>query len=241
MTRARAIALGPAYAEIVTPVESGVAAGTTGVLVLPDGRGLHDYYRALAAGFAGLGAPALAMDFYGRTAGAPPRGPDFRSGEHSAQLHWTEVREDLAAGVRFLRGVCGAERVAVVGFCLGGRIALLAATLADLRLSAAVAFYPQTHGAARSDLPAPDELTSGLTCPVLSVFGADDELIPASEITLWQQRLATSRVTHDVVTYPDAGHSFFDRESAAHRPQCADAWRRTLDFLDLSARAGAAR
>ncbi|MGF3056558.1 dienelactone hydrolase family protein [Microbacterium sp. YY-01] len=185
------------------------AAPTVGVVVIHDGRGLHPYYGALAEELAASGFHCLAIDLYARTAGRLPRGDDFVSGEHSAQLQWRTVQHDLEAATALLRADNPNLPIAVIGFCLGGRLALLASTMAQLRLQGAVAFYAQTRGAARSDLPAPDQHIDAITCPTLSIFGGSDELIPAEEIAAWQAAVAQAQHPAHVVVYPGLGHSFF--------------------------------
>jgi carboxymethylenebutenolidase len=212
------------------------AAGAPSVLLLPDGRGLDDDYAALAARLAvDGGGPVLAMDLYGRTAGSGPRRPGFVSTEHSTALRWATVRLDLAAAVGRLRDMDPAPVVAV-GCCLGGRVALLAATRQKLRLAGVAAFYPQTHGPARSDLPAPEEFVDRLTCPVLTVFGDADELIPAVDIAGWRAELAVAPVHGEVVVLRGAPHAFLDRRAGEFPAQAADGWARMLSFLGSSTR-----
>ncbi|MGH8962448.1 MAG: dienelactone hydrolase family protein [Jatrophihabitantaceae bacterium] len=220
---------GPAFAvSRAVPV---AATSRTAVLVIPDGRGLAPYYAQLALGFARTGREALAVDLYGRTAGVGPRGADFSSGEHSARLTWAGVRQDLSAAIGCLRRDEPARPVIAVGFCLGGRVSLLAAAAADLELSGAVALYSQTSGPARSDLPAPDRLVDELCCPVLTMFGGADELIPAVEVERWRDALAAAGRDDDVVVYADAPHSFFDRAASRYAAESADAAARMLAFM----------
>lgn len=202
------------------------------VLVLPDGRGLHPYYERMVSGLASVGARALTMDPYGRTAGtAATRPPNFGSGEHSTALRWEQLQMDLVAAVDNLRGNAPERRVIVMGFCLGGRMSLLAATMRRLRLAGTIAFYAGTHGPAKSDLPAPDQCADQIYCPGLSVFGGADELIPPSVVETWRTAVATAQQPHDVVVYPGLPHSFFDRRAAEFHEGSADAALRVVAFL----------
>lgn len=223
---------GPAhYDELVLTAADGArfraarapAAGRP-VLVLPDARGLHPYYVALAQRLAEAGFDALAIDYYGRTAGAEPRGADFVHRDHSARLTWAGLRADIGAAAAQLGG-----DVATVGFCVGGRFSLLAATEPALGLERAVAFYPQLAGAARNDTVAPIDAVDRLRCPVLGLFGGADELIPAADVAAYERAVAGRDV--EVVVYPGAPHSFFDRAHAEHAEASADAWRRIVAFL----------
>lgn len=201
-------------------------------LVLPDGRGLHPYYEHLAHELAAVGVEALALDLYGRTAGAGPRGPEFASRDHSARLRWSAVCLDLEAAAARLRAHEPDRPVITIGFCLGGRVSLLAATVVGLRVAGSVAFYPQVVGAARSDLPAPAAQVSALGGPTLTIFGGDDELVPPGDVERWRIALADSGRTDEVLVYPQAPHSFFDRAMDQYTDVCAASAERVLAFLE---------
>lgn len=200
-------------------------------IVLPDGRGLHPFYERFAHALAGAGVEALAMDLYGRTAGIAPRDGGFDSRAHSSQLRWAQVRADLRVVAARLRGDDRRRPVITIGFCLGGRVSLLAASAPELELAGAIALYPQTHGPARSDLPAPDELAGQLGCDTLTVFGGADELIPAEEVEGWRRALATAGRRDEVLVYPGAPHSFFDRAAGHFTGESADVAARMLTFV----------
>ena len=112
-----------------------------GVLVLPDQRGLHRYYEELAERFGELGMDALAIDWYARTAGTAPHGPDFDEHPHIPGLSFAGLLADITAGFTYLRSAEGGAvpRLVPVGFCLGGRLAFLCATRTDA--DASVAYY----------------------------------------------------------------------------------------------------
>ena len=67
--------------------------------------------------------------------------------------------------------------------------------------------------------------------PVLGLFGGADEGIPPDQVEAFDHNLAEAGVEHEIVTYPGAPHSFFDRRYEEHAEACADAWRRILAFL----------
>src|SRR4029079_5965244 len=92
---------------------------TAGVVILPDVRGLYHFYEELALRFAERGYVAVAIDYFGRTAGIAKRGDDFEYMEHVQQTKPGLVQEDVGAAVRQLRALdCTA--VFTVGFCFGG-------------------------------------------------------------------------------------------------------------------------
>src|SRR6266446_10148370 len=97
-----------------------------GVAILPDVRGLYRFYEELALRFAELGYSAVAIDYFGRTAGVGKRGDDFEYMEHVQQTTPEGIQADVAAAVEYLRGK-GVTSVFTVGFCFGGRNSWLAA------------------------------------------------------------------------------------------------------------------
>ena len=112
------------------------------VVILPDVRGLYPFYSELAERFAAAGHHAIAIDYFGRTAGLGPRGEDFEYMPHVGCGRDPElVQADAAAAAAALRERTGAADVAAVGFCFGGTQAFLAATNAELGLAGVVGFY----------------------------------------------------------------------------------------------------
>jgi hypothetical protein len=89
-----------------------------GVVILPDVRGLYRFYEELALRFAERGIEALAIDYFGRTAGVEKRGEDFDYPSHVAQTTPEGIKADVRAAVEHLRG--SAQSIFTVGFCFGG-------------------------------------------------------------------------------------------------------------------------
>src|SRR5437870_2424180 len=103
-------------AFLATPEEH----SATGVVILPDVRGLYRFYEELALRFAERGSAALAFDYFGRTAGAAKRDDEFDYMEHVRQTKPELVQEDVGASVRHLRSL-GCTSIFTVGFCFGVR------------------------------------------------------------------------------------------------------------------------
>src|SRR3954463_5168015 len=97
-----------------------------GVVMLPDVRGLYRFYEELALRFAERGYAALALDYFGRTAGVEKRGDDFEYMENVQRTTEEGVQAATAAAVAHLRGL-GCRSVFTVGFCFGGRNSWLGA------------------------------------------------------------------------------------------------------------------
>jgi carboxymethylenebutenolidase len=202
-------------------------------------RGLFSFYVELAERFAQAGHHAIAIDYFGRTAGTDwtARGDDFDFWPHVAEMTPEQVQLDIAAAIEALRERTGATDVIAVGFCRGGTMAYLAATNDDLDLAGVVAFYGGLGGP-RLTFPGPLERAAEMHGPILGLFGGADESITAEQVAEFDRKLIETGVEHEFVTYPDAPHSFFDRSYEEHAEACADAWRRTLVFADgVAARA----
>lgn len=201
------------------------------VVILPDVRGLYPFYVALAERFAQAGHHAIAIDYFGRTAGVGDRGEEFDWGSHIGQTEPELIRADMATAIDALRERTGADFFAAVGFCFGGSQAFLAASDGQLPLAGVVGFYGRLTSA-RPNMPSPKDLAPQTRIPVLGLFGGADEAIPQEDVDAFGRGLQAAGVPHELEVYPGAPHSFFDRAYEQHAEACADAWRRTLGFLD---------
>jgi carboxymethylenebutenolidase len=200
---------------------------TTGVVVLPDVRGLYRFYEELALRFAERGHVALAFDYFGRTAGAETRGDDFEYMPHVQQTKPGLVQEDVGACVRHVRAV-GCTSIFTVGFCFGGRHSWLAAASGH-GLAGAVGFYGMPGE--RNGVPGPTQRAGELAAPILALQAGDDQNITAEHNADFDRALAAAGVEHELVTYEGTPHSFFDRKQEAFADASEDAWRRVLAFI----------
>ncbi len=205
------------------------------VVILPDVRGLHPYYEELALRFAERGIEALAIDWFGRTAGADRRGADFEFMPHVTRTTWAGIAADIDAAVTSLRGEPGSDdlrprHVFTIGFCMGGRMSFLAATL-GLDLAGVIGLYGTLQGPWRNDAPAPLDHVAEIGSPVLGLFGGADEAITPDAVAAWEAGLTEAGVDHRIVTYPGAPHSFFDRKSAEFAAESEAAWDEILGFI----------
>ena len=145
-------------AFLATPDE----AKDAGVVILPDVRGLYRFYEELALRFAERGYPAIAFDYFGRTAGVAKRDEDFDYMEHVRQTRPEQVQADVAAAVAHLRGKTDA--IFTVGFCFGGRHSWLAAA-GGHELAGAIGFYGRPGDG-------PTQLAAEFEAPILALMGA---------------------------------------------------------------------
>ena len=201
-----------------------------GVVIAPDVRGLHGFYEELTERFASAGVQAIAIDYFGRTAGTDRRPDDFAFREHVAQTKPEQIQADVSAGVAELKRRTHAHRIYVLGFCMGGRVAFNAS--ADQPdIAGVIGFYGVSRRRDEHDAAAPIEKIERMRAPVLGLFGGADPGIPAEDNIAFDKALGRHRIPHELVTYPNAPHSFFDRSFAEWQEACDDAWRRVLGFI----------
>jgi carboxymethylenebutenolidase len=206
--------------------------GGNGIVVLPDVRGLYRFYEELALRFAELGHAAVAIDYFGRTAGVGKRDDEFPYMDHVARTTADGIAADVAAAVDHLRSPAGGECRAVftVGFCLGGRQSWLQAA-AGHGLAGAIGFYGRP-GVGSDGSPGPTQRADRLQAPILALQAGDDASITAADNAAFEAALTAAGVAHELVTYDGAPHSFFDRRYEDFADASADAWSRVLAFVE---------
>jgi carboxymethylenebutenolidase len=206
----------------------------TAVIVLPDVRGLFGFYEALAERFAERGHRTVAIDYFGRTAGLDDRPADFDFMSHVREMNFDGLTADVAAAARHLRIDSEDVSIFTVGFCLGGSNSWYQAS-AGLGLSGAIGFY----GHPGRDFPpgggSVTERADRIECPILGLMAGLDQGITPELVHAFQEALTASGVEHQIVTYDNAPHSFFDRAQEQYAEESADAWARVLGFIESHA------
>lgn len=201
------------------------------VIIYPDVRGLHQFYKDLALRFAEIGISAVAIDYFGRTAGQTPRDESFEYMPHVQQIKFENIIADLKAAKDYEAvNIGNHQQTFVVGFCMGGSLTLVTGTEADLGLTGLIAFYAgmsRDFGGKGTAL----ELATQIKYPVLGLFGGKDQGIPVEQVRELRHRLVEAGVREEIVIYPEATHSFFDRRQAEFADASADAWNRILNFI----------
>jgi carboxymethylenebutenolidase len=193
----------------------------TGVVILPDVRGLYRFYEELALRFAERGYAAIAFDYFGRTAGVAKRENEWDYRPHVDQTTPQTVQLDVGACVAYLRDQ-GCTSVFTVGFCFGGRNSWLAAG-AGHEVSGAVGFYGR-YAQILDEVPRFD-------APILALQGGADAAIPHEENAEFERVLREHRKQYELIEYEGAPHSFFDRKQEEFAEASDDAWRRVLEFI----------
>jgi len=192
------------------------------VIVIHEWWGLDLQTQAVADRLAQIGYMAFAPDlFHGELAALGDR--DKASA--LVQKFGPGAPRELGTALEALSGRPGCSgKLGSVGFCFGGRMALLLAL--ERRLDAVCTFY----GGGMQQIF--DRLTS-IQSPVLGLFGDRDASIPLGTIEQFKQILDSAGVEHEIVVYPGAGHAFFrDSDLSVYVPGAAkDAWHRLGQFF----------
>jgi len=197
-----------------------------GLLLIQEIFGVNQHIREMAELYALAGFTVLAPDLFWRQQTRVElsyEGDDLQAA--MGYLRGVDIAltgQDLALAVRSLRALpeC-AGKVGTVGYCLGGRMAYVAAAVAGV--DAACAYY---GGGIHTQL----DLAPQIQVPMLFHFGAEDSLIPPEAVTAVAAALPASQ--REVHLYPGAGHGFnCARRAAYHRPSAVLAQGRTLEFL----------
>jgi len=200
------------------------------IVVLPDVRGLFQFYKDLAARFAEAGYDAVAVDYFGRTAGLGERSNDWDFWPHVEKTTLDGVRHDVAAALARIRAEDPNRRVFTVGFCFGGSNSWHQAAN-GLGLSGVVGFYGRPGSV---DDGGPIGRVGDMTCPVLALMGGDDPGIPQEAIDKFEEALNEAGVPNEIVVYSGAPHSFFDRKYQEFSEESTDAWNRVLSFIEAT-------
>jgi carboxymethylenebutenolidase len=198
------------------------------VIVVQEIFGVTGHIRLLTERIAELGYLAIAPDLFHRQGDrvelhydAVPQGLG-----RMAKLKDDEFSRDMAWLLRELRGrrTVRKDRVATVGFSMGGRLSLLLARTHEVQ--AAVSFY---GGGVAKDLAGK---RGRFHCPILLFFGSEDTLIPKSEVDEIRRTLLPQGPRAEIKVYEGAAHGFFcDARASYHETAAEDAWRRTTQFL----------
>jgi len=207
---------GTTSAYLATP-----AAGKgPGVLVIQEWWGLVGHIKKVCDRFAAEGFSALAPDMYhGQTASEPDE-----AGKLFMALNIGQAEKDLRGGATYLLAQSSTQTLGAVGFCMGGQLALYAATL-NPSVAACVNFYG-IHPNVKPDY-------SKLSGPVLGLFAERDGFVTPQVAKDTDAAIKKAGKSSEIHIYPGADHAFFNDERADvyNRAAADDAWRRTLAFF----------
>lgn len=210
-----------------------------GVIVVHEAFGLNTHIKEVATRISDHGHTVLAPDLYYRQPNSVVAYDNLAEAlTLMSALADDKIVADMGAAIAYLQQHPNvhADRIAVTGFCMGGRVTFLTACL-NPAVRAAVPFYGGGIGnvmqPSERTPKAPLEYAEQLKAPMLLFFGGDDPFIPTDEVEKIESRLAELGKNAEVVVYPGAPHGFFCNERPSYRADAAtDAWDRMGKFFE---------
>jgi len=195
-----------------------------GVVIIPDPRGVHPFYKDLVRRFAQAGVDAVVIDYLDRTAGVSERPDTFDLRAAIGQTKPEAIAADVAAGISYVRSPDGgaADSVFTVGFCFGGAQSWRQSA-AQPGLAGSIGFYG-IPSRARDVIPQ-------MRAPLLLLLAGNDQATTPEDFAQFDRELTDAGVPHQKVVYEGAPHSFFDRTFEQFKDASADAWRQMLAFI----------
>ena len=207
-----------------------------GVVVIHHMPGFDEATKEITRRFATHGFAALCPNLHYREAPGAAPADGAAAVREAGGVPDSRCIGDVAAAAHLLRSLPYANsKVGVIGYCSGGRQAYLVAC--NLALDAVVDCYGGRVVAAPEDLTprqpvAPIDMTANLSCPLLGLFGAEDQNPSPGQVARIEEELRRHGKTYELHTYEDAGHAFFSVDRPLYRVQAAvDGWQKVLDFF----------
>jgi len=194
-----------------------------GVLVIHENRGLTEHIRTVAGRLAASGYSALALDLLSEEGGTGAFPGEAEVAAALAQIPPERFDADMKAAVTELKRRLRGKKLAAIGFCFGGAMVWRLLATGEPRLAAAAPFY--------GPFPEGGNL-GGARAAVLGVYGGLDARVNATRPAA-RAALEAARLTHELVTFTEADHAFFNDTGARFNPHAAtEAWRRTINWFD---------
>ncbi|MBD2410317.1 carboxymethylenebutenolidase [Nostoc calcicola FACHB-389] len=204
------------------------------VLVIQEIFGVHEHIQDITRRFAKLGYLAIAPEMFVRQGDVSKLSSIDEIRPIVAKVPDAQVLSDLDATVKWaVKSAKGnANKLAITGFCWGGRITWLYAAH-NPQVKAGGAWYGRLVGDATELQPKyPVDIASKLTVPVLGFYGGQDTGIPLDTVEQMRDRLKKSKSKSEIIVYPDAPHAFFADYRPSYRQKDAqDGWKRLLAWF----------
>ena len=185
------------------------------VLVVQEIFGVHEHIKDVCRRFAKRGYYAIAPELYARQGDVSKLSIDQIISQVVTKVPDEQVMGDLDAVVAYAKttGKANTDKLAITGFCWGGRIVWLYAAH-NPKLKAGVAWYGMITKGFGAVTKNPLDIASTLTVPVLGLYGGKDTGIPQTDVEAMRTALKTGKSGSEIIVYPDAGHGF----NADYRP-----------------------
>lgn len=205
------------------------------VLVVQEIFGVHEHIKDICRRFAKLGYLAIAPELYARQ-GDVSKLTDIPKiiSTVVSKVPDAQVMSDLDATVAWVKksGKGDTAKLAVTGFCWGGRIVWLYSAH-NKNLKAGVAWYGRLVGDKDPLHPQhPTDLVESLNAPVLGLYGGADMGIPVATVDAMKEALKKANKPSEIVLYPDTPHGFYaDYRPTYRKEQADDGWKRLLEWF----------
>lgn len=207
---------------LVSPVDK---ADYPGVLIIHEFWGLNNEIKIFARNLAAQGYVCLAVDLY---QGQVTKDPE-RASRLARSIAQYEVMSNLRAGVEYLRLHEAANKIASIGFCLGGAKSIQLAISGE-SLDGVVIYYGELSGDVRN--------LRQIKCPVLGFFGEIDVVVPVHQVLEFEAALNVLGIENEVYVYTGVGHGFAMPSNLNYaEKEALDAWTKTLNFLKRNLKA----
>lgn len=202
---------------------SAAASPRGGILVIHENKGLNDWVRSVAGRLAGAGYSSLAIDLLSEQGGtatfADPAEATAALGNRAPE----DMVADLKSGIAEVQNRTPGQKVAAIGFCMGGGLVWRLLAAGSPELAAAFPYYGPT--------PDNPDFAGSRDVAVLGFYGELDQRVNATE-PVAKAALEKAGLVHELVTEPGANHAFFNDTGDRYDPTAAaDAWTRTIDWL----------
>lgn len=247
-----ALAVQPIAASVITTNAEGIVAGAVNipvidgeipayrampakgtnfpiVLVIHEIFGVHAHMEDVCRRFAKLGYVAIAPQLFTRQGDVLKLSSVDEIRPIVAKVPDAQVMSDLDATAAWAAKASkgNAAKLAITGFCWGGRIVWLYATRTPT-IKAGVAWYGRLVGEAKPLMPThPVDVACALKVPVLGLYGGKDTGIPLTTVEQMRDRLKSSSSKSDIIVYPEAPHAFFaDYRPSYREADAKDGWKR---------------
>lgn len=222
----------PAYVAQPTAIEHSVP----GIIVLQEIFGVNHHIRDVTNRIAQLGYVAIAPALYHRLA------PGFETGytpdsvaigrDYKQRTNADELLGDIQAAIDYLEAHASVTSGAIgcIGFCFGGHVAYLAATIPAIQVTASFYGAGITTWCPGDDTPTVAR-TNQIQGTLYGFFGCEDQSIPLDQVATIERELQSHDIDHQIFRYADAGHGFFcDQRSSYNAIAASDAWE-TVQML----------
>jgi carboxymethylenebutenolidase len=219
---------------LATPKREGVFPG---IIVIQEIFGVNSHIRDITERLAQQGYVAIAPAIYQRQA------PGFEVGyteadvqigrDYKEQTKATELISDIQATINYLYSLPQVKKdgVGTIGFCFGGHVVYLAATLKDIKATASFYGAGITNSCPGGVAPTITR-TKDISGTLYGFFGTVDSLIPNEQVDEIEAELEKQKVAHRIFRYDGADHGFMCDQRSSYNPEAAqDAWSKVLDLF----------